>query len=164
MGYWLLYKIIYNLPVCVYMHCTCRCGIWMCTVVSVLWQLREFVEWVGFIYLLFCDKLIWLAVYLDIYRFSQLFILCPFLHGCISLRVLYAVPYSCLLFRICAAYANVAFFDLMQRICSLCLMVMGLPDFLMHFLLYYCTLLHIFHLDFCSVFFLLIVDILYLRT
>jgi hypothetical protein len=58
------------LSVFVYMHCTCRCGVWMCTVVSVLWQLREFVEWVGFVYLLFCDKSILLAVYLDIYFLS----------------------------------------------------------------------------------------------
>jgi hypothetical protein len=29
------------------------------------------------------------------YRFSQMFIFCPFLHGCISLSVLSAVPYSC---------------------------------------------------------------------
>ena len=47
------------------------------------------------------------------YRFSQLFIFCPFLHGYISLRVLSAVPYSCLLFRICAAYADVVLLDLM---------------------------------------------------
>ena len=46
------------------------------------------------------------------YRFSQLFIFCPFLHECISLKVLSAVPYSCLLFRICAAYANVVLLDL----------------------------------------------------
>jgi hypothetical protein len=42
-----------------------------------------------------------------------MFIFCPFLHGCISLRVLSAVPYSCLLFSICAAYADVELLVLM---------------------------------------------------
>ena len=51
--------------------------------------------------------------YFWMYRFSQLFIFYPFLHGCISLRVFSAVPYSCLLFKICAAYADVALLDLM---------------------------------------------------
>ena len=63
---WLLYKIICGLPVCVYLHCTCRYGVWICTVVSVLWQLCEFVEWVGFVYLLFCDKSVLLVVCLNV--------------------------------------------------------------------------------------------------
>jgi len=54
-----------------------------------------------------CWRYIWL------YRISQLFIFCPFLHGCISLRVFSAVPYSCQLFKICAAYADVVLLDLM---------------------------------------------------
>jgi len=53
-----------------------------------------------------CWRYIWM------YWFSQLFIFCPFLHGCISLRVFSAVPYSCLLFKICAAYADVVLLDL----------------------------------------------------
>jgi hypothetical protein len=69
------------------------------------------------------------------YKFSQ-FIFCPFLHGCISFRVFFAVPYSCLLFKICAAYAEVVLLDLMCRICSLCLVVMGLPDCPTYFLLH----------------------------
>ena len=56
---------------------------------------------------LFCWRYIW------IYKFSQLFIFCPFLQGCISLRVFSAVPYSCLLFKMCAAYAVVVLLDLM---------------------------------------------------
>ena len=47
-----------------------------------------------------CWRYIWM------YRFSQLFIFWLFLHGCISLRVFSAVPYSWLLFKICAAYAD----------------------------------------------------------
>jgi hypothetical protein len=51
--------------------------------------------------------------YIWMYKFSQLFIFCPFLQGCISFRVFSAVPYSCLLFKICAAYAEVVLLDLM---------------------------------------------------
>jgi len=51
--------------------------------------------------------------YIWMYKFSQLFIFCPFLHGCISFRVFSAVPYSCLLFKICVAYAEVVLLDLM---------------------------------------------------
>jgi cell division protein FtsX len=50
------------------------------------------------------------------YRFSQWFILLPFLHGFISLSVSSAVPYSCLLSSICPAYADVALLFLMYRI------------------------------------------------
>jgi hypothetical protein len=50
------------------------------------------------------------------YKFSQLFIFCPFLHGCISFRVFSAVPYSCLLSKMCAAYADVVLLDLMYLV------------------------------------------------
>jgi len=55
-----------GLPVRVYLRCTCQCGVWMCNVVSILWWLCEFIQWVGFIYLLFSDKSVLLAVYLDV--------------------------------------------------------------------------------------------------
>jgi len=51
-----------------------------------------------------------------------------FLHGCISFSVSFAVPYSCLLFRMCVAYAEAGLLVLMQRIYSLCLIVIGLHD------------------------------------
>jgi hypothetical protein len=51
-----------------------------------------------------------------------------FLHDCISFSVSFAVPYSCLLFRMCVAYAEAGLLVLMQRICSLCLIVIGLHD------------------------------------
>jgi len=60
--------------------------------------------------------------------FSQWFIFLLFLHGCISFRVSFPVPYSCLLFSICVAYADAGLLVLMYLICPLCLIVMGLPD------------------------------------
>jgi len=62
------------------------------------------------------------------YMFSQWFIFLLFLHGCINFRVSFAVPYSCLLFSICVAYADAGLLVLMYLICSLYLIVMGLPD------------------------------------
>src|SRR5215475_16031781 len=50
------------------------------------------------------------------------------MHGLISLSVLSAVPYSCLLFKICTAYADAGWLLLMYRICSLCLVAIGQPD------------------------------------
>jgi hypothetical protein len=41
-----------------------------------------------------------------------MFIFGPFLHGCINCRVLSAVPYSCMLFNIWAAYAEDVLLDL----------------------------------------------------
>jgi hypothetical protein len=70
----------------------------------------------------FCWWCIWM------YVFSQWFIFLLFLHGCISFRVLFDVPYSCLLFSICVAYAEAGLLVLMYLICSLCLIVTGLPD------------------------------------
>jgi hypothetical protein len=66
--------------------------------------------------------------YIWMYVFSQWFIFLLFLHGCISFRVSFAVPYSCLLFSICVAYADARLLVLMYLICSLCLIVTGLPD------------------------------------
>jgi hypothetical protein len=62
------------------------------------------------------------------HRFSLWFIFLFFLHGYISFRVSFAVPYSCLLFSICVAYVKDGLLVLMYLICSLCLTVMGLPD------------------------------------
>jgi hypothetical protein len=70
----------------------------------------------------FCRRYIWM------YRFSQWLIFLLFLHGCINFRVSFAVPYSCLLFSICVAYAEAGLLVLMYLIYSLCLIVMGLPD------------------------------------
>jgi hypothetical protein len=70
------------------------------------------------------------------YSPSQIFIFGPFLHGCNSFRVLSAVPYSCMLFSIWVAYAEVVLLALMYRICSLCLVVMGLPDCPTYFMLH----------------------------
>ena len=61
----------------------------------------------------FCWQYIWM------YMFSQWFIFLLFLHGCISFRVSFAVPYSCLLFSICVAYAEAGLLVLMYLICSL---------------------------------------------
>jgi len=62
-----------------------------------------------------CSSVISRSNWRDIwmYTFSKLFIFCPFLHGCISFRVFSAVPYSCLLFKICVAYTEVVLLDLM---------------------------------------------------
>jgi len=62
------------------------------------------------------------------YMFSQWFIFIHYLHGGISFSVSFAVPYSCLLFSMCLAYAETGFLVLMYRIYSLCLVAMGLPD------------------------------------
>jgi hypothetical protein len=62
------------------------------------------------------------------YMFSQWFIFLLFLHACTSFRVSLAVPFSCLLFSICVAYAETGLLVLMYLICSLCLVVMCLPD------------------------------------
>ena len=62
------------------------------------------------------------------YMFSQWFIFLLFLHGCISFRVSFAIPYSSRLLSIFVAYAEAGLLVLMYLICSLCLIVMGLPD------------------------------------
>ena len=61
--------------------------------------------------------------YICMYKFSQLFMRWPFLQGCINLSVSCAVPYSCPLFNICVAYAEVLLLVLMYRICSLYLVI-----------------------------------------
>jgi len=61
----------------------------------------------------FCWRYIWM------YMFSQWFNFLLSLHGCISFRVSFAVPYSCLLFSICVAYAEAGLLVLMYLICSL---------------------------------------------
>jgi hypothetical protein len=61
------------------------------------------------------------------YMDSQWFIFVLFVHSCISFSVSFAAPYSCLLFNTCVAYAETELLVLMQRMCSLCLIVIGLP-------------------------------------
>ena len=58
------------------------------------------------------------------YIFPQWFIFVIFLHGWISFSVSFAVPYSCLLFSMCVAYAETGLLVLMYRICSLCLWIL----------------------------------------
>ena len=57
--------------------------------------------------------------YICMYKFSQLFMRSPFLQGCINLSVSSTLPYSCLLFNICVAYADVSLLVLIYRICYL---------------------------------------------
>jgi len=74
-----------------------------------------------------------------IYRVSQQSICFPFWHFLISFKVSSFVPYSCLLFKMCAAYAEVGLFDLIYLMCSLNLMPVALPDCPTY------TLLHVLH-------------------
>ena len=54
-----------------------------------------------------CSVISWFCWrYICMYMFSQWFIFIHFLHGCISFSVLFAVPYSCLLFSMCVAHAE----------------------------------------------------------
>ena len=50
---------------------------------------------------------------------SQQFIRVPLSHSFSNCIVLLALPYSCLLFKMCEAYAEVGLFVLMYLICSL---------------------------------------------
>jgi hypothetical protein len=61
-------------------------------------------------------------------KVSQQLILLPFWHGLSNSRVCSAVPYSCLLFSMCRAYAEIGLLVLMYLVCSLYLMVINLPD------------------------------------
>jgi len=76
-------------------------------------------------------------------RASQQFILVPLLHGFNNSSVSSAVPYSCLLFSTCNAYAEVGLLVLMYRVCSLCLVGIDLPDCPTY------ELLQVLHLSLC---------------
>jgi hypothetical protein len=49
-------------------------------------------------------------------------------HGLHNSSVSSAVPYSCLLFSMCNAYAEISLLVLMYRVCSLCFVVTDLSD------------------------------------
>ena len=78
--------------------------------------------WVEFIDLLFCDKLVLLAVYLYVHIFPVVHFH-TFSAWLNYFNVSCAVPYSCLLFSVCVAYAETGLLVLMYRICSLVLNV-----------------------------------------
>jgi len=59
----------------------------------------------------------------------------PLLHGFSNFSVCFPRPYSCLLFNMCNAYAEVELLVLIYHVCSLCLMVIDLPDCPMNALL-----------------------------
>ena len=61
-------------------------------------------------------------------RASKHFIFVPLLHGFNNPSVSSAVAYSCLLFSMCNAYAEMGLLVLMYRVCSLCLVATDLPD------------------------------------
>jgi predicted RND superfamily exporter protein len=62
------------------------------------------------------------------WRASQQFILVPLLQAFNNSSVSSAVPYLCLLFSTFNAYAEIGLLVLMYRVCSLCLVVIYLPD------------------------------------
>ena len=62
------------------------------------------------------------------YRASQPLIFVPLLHGFSNSRVSSAVPYWCLLFSMCNAYAEIGLLVLIYRVCSLCLVAFDAPD------------------------------------
>jgi len=91
------------------------------------WHVCQLV--LGFMALTCCSSismLCWWKVCL--YRTSQQFILVPLLHGVNNYSVSSAVPYSCLLFSMCNACAEIRLFFLMYRVCSLCLVAIELSD------------------------------------
>jgi hypothetical protein len=57
------------------------------------------------------------------WRVSEQFILVPLLHGFNNSSVFSAMPYLCLLFRMCNAYAEIGLLVLTYRVCSLCLVI-----------------------------------------
>jgi len=77
-----------------------------------------------------------------IYRASQQFMWFPFWHFLSSFRVSSFVPYLCLLFEMCAAYAEVGLFDLIYLMCSLNLTPIAPPDCPTY------ALLHVLHFSF----------------
>ena len=77
-------------------------------------------------------------------RASQQFIFVPFLQGFNSFSVSYTEPNSCLLSKMCMAYAEVGMLFLMYHRCSLCLTVIDLPDCPPY------VLLHVLHLSWYS--------------
>ena len=66
---------------------------------------------------------------------SQQFILVPLLHGFTNSSVSSAVPFSCLLFSMCSAYAKIGLLVLMYRVCSLYLVAIDRPDCPTYYLL-----------------------------
>jgi hypothetical protein len=67
-------------------------------------------------------------LYACMYNDSQISILAPFWQCFSNCSVAVAVPYSCLLCRICVAWADVGLLPLMYLVCSLCLVLIDLPD------------------------------------
>jgi hypothetical protein len=105
------------------------------------------------------SRFYWRYIWMNM--FSQWFILLLFLHGCISFRESFAVPYSCLLFSIRVAYAEAGLLVLMYLICSLCLIVMGYLT-VQHNSYCMCYILfRIFHLGSYCLLFVPAADILY---
>jgi hypothetical protein len=58
---------------------------------------------------------------------SQQFIFIPLLHVFSNSTILFAFPYSGLLFKICSAYAEIGLFVLMYVVCSRCHIPIDLP-------------------------------------
>jgi hypothetical protein len=102
--------------------------------------------------------LLYACMYID----SQISILVPFWQCFSNCSVVFAVPYSCLLCKMCVAQADVRLVRLIYLICSVCLVfidylsVRYTPSYM------YCNLFYILQMDHYSWDFMRVVEISYL--
>ena len=114
--------------------CVCvQCAVQNVTVLGdtqqVTCYVSKLIQGVYLVDLLFCNQCVMLVKCLHIKCVSKQFIFVPLLHGFSNFSVCSAGSYSCFLFNMSSAYAEVGLLVLIQRMCSLCLMVIDLTDF-----------------------------------